>query len=129
MSYFGQGWGSRREQQPRWQEGGDGAEQDDEDEGYGGMDRGTAARAGAAAKCRCKEAATNLRSQAAGEAAAGSRSGSSGSKNGDVHGTRDGILEEEVSDHEAKRCRWGIVRDGSRADARTAADAATAFMT
>ena len=43
-----------------------------------------------------KEAATNLRSQAAGEAAAGSRSGSSGSKNGDMHGTRDGIREEEV---------------------------------
>ena len=67
--------------------------------------------------------------EAAGEAAAGSRSGSSSSKNGDVHGTRGGVLEEEVPDHEAKRCRWGIGRYGSRADARTAADATTVFMT
>ena len=85
-----------------------------------GMVAWAAARAGAAARCRCKEGATDLCSQAAGEAAAGSRSGSSGGKNGDVHGTRDGIREEEVSDHEAKRFRWGIVRDGSRADAAAA---------
>ena len=41
MSYFGQGWESRRAQPPRWQEG-----RENEDEGYGGMDCGAARRRG-----------------------------------------------------------------------------------
>ena len=44
MSYFGQGWEPARAPQRRWQESG--AEQDDEDEEYGGMDHGARGRGG-----------------------------------------------------------------------------------
>ena len=46
MSYFGQGWVPRRAPQPRWQESGDGAGQDDEDGEYDYMDRGARGRGG-----------------------------------------------------------------------------------
>ena len=46
MSYFGQGWVPRRAPKPRWQESGDGEEQDDEDEEYGDMYHGARERGG-----------------------------------------------------------------------------------
>ena len=78
MSFFGQGWESRRAQPTRWKEGGE-----DEDEGHGGMDCGAARRRGS----RMQAQGGGYQPPLAGGqgAAAVSRGGSSRSKNGNRH--------------------------------------------
>ena len=80
-----------------------------------GMVAWTAAGAGATAGGRCKEAATNLRSQAAGEAAAGSRIGSRDGKSRDVNGKR----KESVARGASRRrdCKTGVTAGARRREA------------
>ena len=111
MSYFGQGWEPRREPQRRWQDGEDGMMQDDEDEEYGGMERGAPGRGGWALG----------RDRGYRPLGAGYRGGGGWfaerqrqEKNKTWLGTMGKTREK--GGHEAARSVWDLARDNSRAD-------------